>query len=148
NIRPGLAHKYPPTPDARQERCTNGDDVVSVFFRGAHRRTRFQVYRWSESGGIVRAATTVILFIGSAVASLWPTFLAPTKVGTEAPQQTSLPPGTSLRLRDEIKPLEQLLARASDRGAALFLLAHDYARLGGQAKALDLLKECIPLDAG
>ena len=90
----------------------------------------------------------MILFIGSAVASLWPTFLAPTKVGTEAPQQTSLPPGTSLRLRDEIKSLEQLLARAPDRGAALFLLAHDYARLGGQAKALDLLKECIPLDAG
>ena len=50
-----------------------------------------------NAGRVVRAATTVILFIGSAVASLWPTFLAPIKVGTEAPQQTSLPPGTSLR---------------------------------------------------
>jgi hypothetical protein len=96
----------------------------------------------------LRAATTLTLFIGCAVASLWSTLLAPTKVGTEAPPQTSLPPATSQRLRDEIKSLEQFLPRASDRGATLFLLAHDYARLGDQAKALDLLKQCMVLDAG
>jgi sugar lactone lactonase YvrE len=51
-------------------------------------------------------------------------------------------------LRDEIKALEQLLPRLVDRGAALFLLAHDYARLGDLAKALNLLKQCVALDEG
>jgi hypothetical protein len=49
-------------------------------------------------------------------------------------------------LREETKALEQLLPRLTDRGAALFLLAHDYARLGEPAKALDLLKQCVALD--
>jgi sugar lactone lactonase YvrE len=51
-------------------------------------------------------------------------------------------------LRDEIKALEQLLPRLVDRGAALFLLAHDYARLSEPGKALDLLKQCVALDEG
>ena len=57
------------------------------------------------------------------------------------------PPG-SQRLRDEIKDVEDLLPRAADRGAALFLLADHYARLGEQTKALSLLKECVGLNAG
>ena len=63
-------------------------------------------------------------------------------------QQTSSPPPyLSQRLRDEIKAVEKILPQV-DRGAALFLLAHDYARLGEEAKALDLLKECAALDEG
>jgi tetratricopeptide (TPR) repeat protein len=57
-------------------------------------------------------------------------------------------PGDPQRLRDEIKSVEGLLPRLPDRGAALYLLAHHYARLGEQAKALALLKECVALDEG
>jgi len=65
-------------------------------------------------------------------------------------QQTSMPasPSVSRRLRDEIKAVEAITPRFVDRGAALFLLAHDYARLGATAKALDLLKQCVALDEG
>src|SRR5215472_16083020 len=55
------------------------------------------------------------------------------------------------RLRDEIKVVEGLLADSprraglADRGAALYLLAHHYAHLGDQSKALALLKECVAL---
>jgi len=79
--------------------------------------------------------------------------------------QEAPPPavGDPQRLRDEIKIVEDLLARPSsaqglqvqtlkrglvDRGAALYLLAHHYARLGDTAKTLALLKECVALDEG
>src|SRR6266478_3428015 len=39
------------------------------------------------------------------------------------------------RLRDEIKAAEEILTRLVDRAAALYLLAHHYARLGEHAKA-------------
>src|SRR5689334_4885472 len=57
------------------------------------------------------------------------------------------------RLRDEIREVEEMLAKrptwtSFDRGAALYLLAHHYARLGDSAKALKLLEECVALDAG
>ena len=67
---------------------------------------------------------------------------------TDAAQQTSAPVSISQRLHDEIKAVEEILPRLADRGAALFLLAHDYARLGDQGKALDLLKQCAALDEG
>ena len=60
----------------------------------------------------------------------------------------------SASLRGEIKVVEALVAvppeRAglADRGAALYLLAHHYAHLGDQAKALALLKECVALGEG
>src|SRR5206468_10272772 len=75
---------------------------------------------------------------------------AGTRRGTNAAQQTSVqvPASDSQHLRDEIEALEQLLSRLVDRGAALFLLAHDYARLGELTKALDLLKQCVELDEG
>ena len=57
-------------------------------------------------------------------------------------------PAVSERLRAEIRSIEGLLPSLSDRGAALFLLAHHYARLGEQTKALALLKECTGLNAG
>jgi hypothetical protein len=60
----------------------------------------------------------------------------------------SLPSPVAQRLRDEVKTVEAVLPRLVDRGAALFLLAHHYARLGEQAKALELLKECVALDEG
>lgn len=41
-----------------------------------------------------------------------------------------------------------MLAKLPDRGAALFLLAHDYAHLGNLEKASALIKECISLDEG
>ena len=57
-------------------------------------------------------------------------------------------PAGSERLRAEIHSIEGLLPQAADRGAALFLLADHYARLGEQAKALALLKECVGLNSG
>ena len=70
---------------------------------------------------------------------------ATTQQSVSEPAATS--PG-SQRLRNEIKDLEDLLPRAADRGATLFLLADHYARLGEQPKALALLKECAGLNAG
>jgi sugar lactone lactonase YvrE len=72
---------------------------------------------------------------------------APT-VAPQQPQAAVASPAASQRLRDEIKAVEGLLPRLADRGAALYLLAHHYARLGEPAKALALLKECIALDEG
>jgi len=59
----------------------------------------------------------------------------------------------SAGLRDEIKAIEGLMAHAgpsgfADRGAALYLLAEQYVRLGDRAKALALLQECVGLDEG
>jgi hypothetical protein len=54
----------------------------------------------------------------------------------------------SARLREEITVVERLLPLLADRGAALYLLAHHYAHLGDQTKALALLKECVALDEG
>jgi len=65
--------------------------------------------------------------------------------GTRAPLAA---PGDPQRLRDDIKAVEALLPRLADRGSALYLLAHHYARLGEQAKAFALLKECVALDEG
>ena len=52
------------------------------------------------------------------------------------------------QVREEIKQIESVLDKLPDRGAALFLLAHDSAHLGQRDKALSLLKECISLDEG
>ena len=60
----------------------------------------------------------------------------------------AIAPAVSERLRKEIDSIQALLPGLADRGAALFLLADHYARLGEQAKALSLLKECVGLDAG
>lgn len=61
---------------------------------------------------------------------------------------TALPASVSESLHSQIKTLEGILPRAVDRGAVLFLLAHDYARLGEHAKALDLLRQSVALDEG
>ena len=57
------------------------------------------------------------------------------------------------RLRGEVQEVERLLSNPgrsgfSDRGAALYLLAHHYVRLGDEARALALLRECVALDEG
>lgn len=90
------------------------------------------------------------LVAGCAVAFISPSFSAEGGAAMDAGQQASAPPpgSGSQRLRDEIKAVEELLPRLVDRGAALFLLAHNYARLGEQAKALYLLKQCVALDEG
>jgi len=58
------------------------------------------------------------------------------------------PPADAENVRAEIRLLESVLPRVLDRGATLFLLARNYARVGEQQKALALLKECVALDAG
>ena len=57
-------------------------------------------------------------------------------------------PEDMARLRAEIKVVERLQPRLADRGAALYLLAHHYAHLSEQTKALALLKECVALGEG
>jgi hypothetical protein len=51
-------------------------------------------------------------------------------------------------LRDDILAIEKILPQLVDRGAALFELAHDYARLGDLKKAMTLLQECSELHEG
>jgi sugar lactone lactonase YvrE len=99
---------------------------------------------------MARRAITLSLFIGCAVALAWQTPSAVTPGGTNAEQQTpgQVSASDSQRFRDEIRTLEHLLPRLVDRGAALFLLAHDYARLGELEKALELLKQCLALHEG
>src|SRR5258708_7242395 len=99
---------------------------------------------------MARGGIALALSIGCAVAFASQITSPVTRGGTNAAQQMSkqVPASDSQHLRDEIKALEQLLPRLVDRGAALFLLAHDYARLGDLAKALDLLKQCVALDEG
>lgn len=99
---------------------------------------------------MARAAITLGLFIGCAVAFAGQTTSALTPVGTNAAQQTpaEVPASGSQHFRDEIKALEHLLPRLVDRGAALCLMAHDYAGLGELGKALDLLKQCVALHEG
>ena len=99
---------------------------------------------------MARARITLGLFIGFVVPCVLNPFSVMARAGTNSAQQTPAvaPMSGSQRLRDDIKSLEELLPRVTDRGAALFLLAHDYARLGEQAKAFELLKQCMALDAG
>ena len=88
------------------------------------------------------------LLMGSLVAFAFLAMANATPEGANAAPQTSVPVSRSQYLHDEIRVVEQLLPRLVDRGAALFLLAHDYGRLGEQTKALDLLKQCVALDQG
>jgi len=94
--------------------------------------------RASIRAGIIVASVVAFAVYASSVA---------TRVRADDSQQ-ALPSDISQRLNAEIKTLEAILPHAPDRGAALFLLAHDYARLGEHAKALDLLKQCLALDEG
>src|SRR5260370_19277281 len=50
------------------------------------------------------------------------------------------------RARAEIERIEGALPRITDRGAALFLLANEYVRLGEFPNALSSLKQCIAPD--
>ena len=60
----------------------------------------------------------------------------------------SAQPDDAQRVRAEILAVENVLPKVPDRGAALFLLARQYAHLGELQKALKLLKDCVWLDAG
>src|SRR6266566_2166663 len=57
-------------------------------------------------------------------------------------------PADAQKVRAEIRAVENVLPKIPDRGAALFLLARQYAHLGELQKALVLFKECVALDAG
>src|SRR6266571_396521 len=91
---------------------------------------------------MARAAIVIILALGCAVAFVWHTLPAATSARTDAARETLTPAriSASERIRDEIKVVEDMLPQLVDHGAALFLLAHNYARLGEQAKALNLLR--------
>jgi sugar lactone lactonase YvrE len=93
---------------------------------------------------------TLGLLLGYSVAFAAQAISAAPRAGRDAAQQTSVqvPPSDPQRLQNEINALDKLLPRLVDRGAALFLLAHDYARLGELAKALRLLKQCAAMDQG
>ena len=65
-----------------------------------------------------------------------------------SPAAPTTGPEDVARLRAEIKVVEGLLPRLVDRGAALYLMAHHYAHIRDQAKALALLKECVALGEG
>jgi sugar lactone lactonase YvrE len=99
---------------------------------------------------MARVVIAIGLLIGCSVVFASQAVSDVTRGGTDAAQQTSVqaPASDSQRLRNEITVVEQLLPRLVDRGAGLFLLAHDYARIGEYAKALDLLKRCVALDQG
>src|SRR3984893_9208419 len=58
------------------------------------------------------------------------------------------PPPDVSPVEQEIQQVESMLPKLLDRGAALFLLAHDYARLGNLARGFSLLKECMSVDEG
>jgi len=63
-------------------------------------------------------------------------------------QQSTPPAPPESEVRAEIAGTEALLPKLADRGAALYLMATDYATLGDTTKALRLLKECIDLEEG
>ncbi|MBV9483479.1 MAG: hypothetical protein JO249_22425 [Acidobacteria bacterium] len=66
------------------------------------------------------------------------------QVGTTTP----VPAADAAAVREEIQQVADLLPKLPDRGAALFLIAHDYAHLGDADKALSFLRDCIFLDEG
>jgi hypothetical protein len=104
------------------------------------------------------------LVLGLGVTAAWRTSSTNASLQRANQQGTSPGPATtpapkpseqqkSARLREEIKVIEDLLSHAptsgfSDRGAALYLLADHYVRLGDRTKALALLQECVALDEG
>jgi len=89
------------------------------------------------------------LVVRCAVALASSALPAATHPDTAALQQASVPvlaADNIQRLRDEIKAAEEIFPQLVDRAAALYLLAHHYARLGEHAKALSLLKQCVALN--
>ena len=74
--------------------------------------------------------------------------LIPLLASAQSNTSTPAPPPDAAEVQQEIRQVESLLPKLPDRGAALFLLAHDYAQAGSLAKALSLLKECVSLDEG
>ena len=59
-----------------------------------------------------------------------------------------IPPAEAADLKQETQQVEALLPTPAHRGAALFLLAHDYVQLGDMDRGLSLLKQCIQVDEG
>jgi tetratricopeptide (TPR) repeat protein len=98
---------------------------------------------------MARARIVLRLVVSCAVALASSGLPAATHADTAALQQASAPvlaADNVQRLRDEIKAAEEILPRLVDPAAALYLLAHHYARLGEHAKALSLLKQCVALN--
>jgi hypothetical protein len=97
-----------------------------------------------------KTAITLGLLVGWTVPFASDASSAATLTPTNIAHLTALlaPSSDPQRFRDEVKAVEEMLPRLVDRGAALFLLAHDYARLGERAKALDLLRQCLALMEG
>lgn len=85
-----------------------------------------------------------LIIIKSAALSLFAAIFLSAQAGP-AP---AVPPADAAEVKQETQQIEGILPKVPDRGAALFLLAHDYAHLGDADKALSLLRECISLDEG
>lgn len=89
------------------------------------------------------AGLVIVCGMGSSV--------APQSIPTasqQGPAGGSGQPADVQSVRAEIRAVENVVPKIPDRGAALFLLARQYAHLGELQKALALLKECVALDAG
>ena len=74
--------------------------------------------------------------------------LIPLFASAQSNTNTPAPPPDAAEVQQEIQQVESLLPKIPDRGAALFLLAHDYAHVGSLEKAWSLLKECMSLEEG
>lgn len=69
-------------------------------------------------------------------------------LASQTASNVAVGPADAAEVRQEIQLVESLMPTLRDRGAALFLLAHDYAHLGQLDKPTALLKQCVSLDEG
>src|SRR6267154_1958243 len=69
-------------------------------------------------------------------------------VAAQSSTTAATPPADAAEVKQEIQQMEGLLPKLPERGAALFLLAHDHTHIGNLEKALSLLRECLSLDEG
>jgi len=81
-----------------------------------------------------------------ALCTIWLFACVPALFAEDKPKP--LPPTDAAEVRQEIRLVENLIPTLRDRGAALFLLAHDYAHLGRLDTATALLRKCISLNEG
>ena len=87
--------------------------------------------------------TSILVLQCVVLFACWPRASAQTDTA-----KASSPPADAEDTKKEIQQIEALLPNVPDRGAALFLIAHDYAHLGSMAEALSFLKQSVALDEG
>ena len=80
--------------------------------------------------------------------SLFFLFLNAPGLAQQIPPAPVSPPPNAAEIRSEIQRIEDALPKITDHGAALFLEAKMYARLGDLEKTLALVQECVALNEG